>query len=111
MAQDEKDQRKILMKHRRELCGQVVPGASVSVSVSAVHQALEPVARTSTLEYLEAIRVAVRIADEARAFAAFASDLTADRSCRIFLKILSEESAVHRNELLLELRRSESLAA
>lgn len=109
MAQDEKDQRKILMKHRRELCGQVVPGASVSVS--AVHQALEPVARTSTLEYLDAIRIAVRIADEARAFAAFASDLTGDRSCRIFLKILSEESAVHRTELLLELRRSEAVAA
>jgi hypothetical protein len=36
-----------------------------------------------------------------------ASDATPDRSCKIFLKILSQESDVHRKELLTELRRVE----
>lgn len=106
MAQDEKDQRKILMKHRRELCGHVV--VTTPPTLSSIHQALEPVARTSNAEYVEALRIAVRIADESRAFAAFASDLTAERSCRIFLKILSQESAAHRDELVRELRRTEA---
>jgi hypothetical protein len=106
MAQDEKDQRKILMKHRRELCGHVQP--SSLAGMSAIHQAVEPVARTSTAGFVDAVRIAARIAEEARAFSSFASDVAADRSCRIFLKILSQESAVHRDELLGELRRHES---
>jgi rubrerythrin len=109
MAQDEKDQRKILMKHRRELCGQVTPQATTTVS--EIHQAIEPVARTSNAEYPDAVRIAARIAEEARAFAAFASDLASERSCRIFLKILSHESAAHRDELLEALQRFETVAA
>lgn len=105
MAQDEKDQRKILMKHRRELCGHVQPAPA---GMSAIHQAVEPVARTSTAGFVDAVRIAVRIAEESRAFSSFASDVAADRSCRIFLKILSQESAVHRDELLGELRRHET---
>jgi hypothetical protein len=107
MAQDEKDQRKILMKHRRELCGQVV--LTAAPVLSAVHQAVEPVARTSNADYLDALRLAARIADESRAYAAHASDLTQDRSCRIFLKILSQESGAHRDEILAEIRKHESV--
>lgn len=109
MAQDEKDQRKILMKHRRELCGHVV--ASETPTLSQIHEAVEQIARTSNAGYVDAIRIAIRIAEESRAFAAFASDLTGDRSCRIFLKILSQESGVHRDELISELRRQEPVAA
>ena len=106
MAQDEKDQRKILMKHRRELCGQLASG--VAPIVSAIHQAIEPVARTSEAGFLEAVGIAARIAEEARAFSSFASDLAGDRSCRIFLKILSQESESHRDEMTRELRRHEA---
>jgi rubrerythrin len=109
MAQDEKDQRKILMKHRRELCGAVVPTGTPLVS--SIHQAIEPLARTSNADYGDAVRIAAQLAEEARAFAAFASDLAAERSCRIFLKILSHESAAHRDELREALRRLESVAA
>ena len=108
MAQDEKDQRKILMKHRRELCGHVTPASAPTVS--AIHQTVEPVARTSNADFLEAVQIAVRIAEEARAFSAFASDLANDRSCRIFLKILAQESAAHRDEMARELRRQELAA-
>jgi len=104
MAQDEKDQRKILMKHRRELCGHVTLEAASAVS--AIHQALEPVARTSNAEFLDA----VRIAEESRAFTAWASDVAPDRSCRIFLKILCQEGSTHREELLRELRRHEEMS-
>jgi rubrerythrin len=107
MAQDEKDQRKILMKHRRELCGHVV--VTTAPVLSAIHAAVEPVARTSTAGYLDALRIAARIADESRAFAAVASDLTNERSCRIFLKILSQESGAHRDELLREIRKAEAV--
>lgn len=106
MAQDEKDQRKILMKHRRELCGHVQ--TTTVTAMSPVHQTVEPVARTSTACFVEAVRTAARIAEEARAFSSFASDFTSDRSCRIFLKILSQESESHRDELLDELRRHEA---
>ena len=42
MAQDEKDQRKILMKHRRELCGAIAAHASPTpAQVSAVHREIE----------------------------------------------------------------------
>lgn len=106
MAQDEKDQRKILMKHRRELCGHVASPSAPTVS--AIHQAVEPVARTSEAGFLEAVRIAASIAEEARAFSSFASDVAGDRSCRIFLKILSQESASHRDEMTRELRRHEA---
>jgi rubrerythrin len=105
MGQDEKDQRKILMKHRRELCEEVDLGEPTAVS--PVHRVL---ARPSTLvglEYLGALRLAVRSAEETRDLCAQASDVTPDRSCRIFLKILSQESEVHRKALLEELRRVE----
>lgn len=106
MAQDEKDQRKILMKHRRELCGHVVPGNSPQVS--AIHQAIEPVARSSNAHFADALRIAARVADESRQFSAAASDVAGDRSCRIFLKILAQECAVRRDELVQELRSVES---
>jgi len=105
MAQDEKDQRKILLKHRRELCGAPVPGGT---KVSSVHEALDLAGRDGSPGYLEALRLAARLADEARVFASRASDVVSERSCRIFLKILSEESASHRLELMAELRRVEA---
>jgi len=106
MGQDEKDQRKILVKHRRELCG---PGnRNDDTQVSAVHEAIETRgSQGDVLDYLEALRLAVLTAEQTRDLCAKASDVTPDRSCRIFLKILSQESAAHRKELFDELRRAE----
>jgi rubrerythrin len=106
MAQDEKDQRKILLKHRRELCGGVV--VTAPAAVSQIHQALEAAAREGEADYAEALRLAVRGADESQALYSHGSDVVGDRSCRIFLKILSEESRSHRDELHAELRRVEA---
>ncbi len=104
MAQDEKDQRKILLKHRRELCG-TVP-AQPPIPVSAVHEVLERAARGSaSLE--DALRLAVQSAEEAQTACDRAADLVGDRSCRIFLKILCQESLSHREELVGALRRFE----
>mgnify|MGYP001388161221 CR=1 FL=1 len=105
MGQDEKDQRKILMKHRRELCGP--RDKKASVQVSAIHQTLESSARGTKPSYMEALRLAVLASEQMRNVCARASDATPDRSCKIFLKILSQESDVHRKELLTELRRVE----
>src|SRR6185295_8189846 len=43
MAQDEKDQRKILVKHHRELCGQVP--TTLPIVVSAIHERLTKIGR------------------------------------------------------------------
>ncbi len=109
MAQDEKDQRKILVKHRKELCRNVGDGAP-QLPVSAGHDLLEILSREADVEYVGAIRVAIRAAEEARLFCDRASDLIADRSCRIFLKILAEEGRSHRDELRGELRDLERAA-
>src|SRR5687767_4056089 len=53
MAQDEKDQRKILMKHRRELCGHVVPQAQAVVSTT--HQGVEGWTRAEGADFVEVI--------------------------------------------------------
>lgn len=111
MAQDEKDQRKILMKHRRELCGQVPGGAA---QTSASHRAAESWVRTPESGFSEVVRAAAMLAEESRLYAQQASDLTADRSCRIFLKILAQEGLVRRDELIREIRkieREETVAA
>ncbi len=108
MAQDERDQRKILMKHRRELCGKA-QDADI-VPVSAVHEGLGVDLPEGT-EYQEALRLAVLSAEQARQFCAKASAHVRDRSCRIFLKILSEETVKHRKRLLTELRRVERQTA
>jgi hypothetical protein len=105
MGQDEKDQRKILMKHRRELCGPRDKKAPVPVSV--IHQTLEVTAKTDKPTLVDCLRLAVLAAEQMRNVCARASDATPDRSCKIFLKILSQESDVHRKELLTELRRVE----
>lgn len=102
MAQDEKDQRKILIKHRRELCGQVLPQGPASVSVA--HAGVEGWTRSGTAVFADVVRSAAVLAEESRAFAVHASDLTGDRSCRIFLKILGQESGVRRDELVRVLR-------
>lgn len=114
MAQDEKDQRKILMKHRRELCGSV-PAHAV-VQVSPVHAEVDAAGRPAGATYLDVVRAAARLAEESRAFAAHASEVVGERSCRIFLKILGQESGARRDELVREIRRheaelSESVAA
>jgi hypothetical protein len=109
MAQDEKDQRKILMKHRRELCGHVAP--QPVIVVSGTHLGVEGWTRASGADFVEVVRTAARLADESRAFAVHASELAGDRSCRIFLKILSQESGVRREELVGELREIEAALA
>jgi rubrerythrin len=103
MAQDEKDQRKIVMKHRRELCGSVP--ATAAVLISAVHDRLSQVGRGSEPQLEEALALSVRSADEALVGCARAAEMTSDRSFRIFLKILVAESQSHRGELIKALRR------
>jgi len=105
MGQDEKDQRKILLKHRRELCG--AADKNEVVPVGSVHETIEQSARKEPVSYADAMRLGILAADHMRELCARASDVTPDRSCRIFLKILSQESDVHRRELLTELRRVE----
>ena len=111
MGQDEKDQRKILVKHRKELCRDLIDADGVdggaSLPISPAHQALEGLTKQNDLAYVDLLRVAVRAAEEARLFCDRASDLIGDRSCRIFLKILVEESRSHRDELRVELRAEE----
>jgi len=106
MGQDEKDQRKILVKHRRELCRDV-PDDSPVLAPSEGHERLVALTRAGTAEYIDVLRASVRAAEEARQFCDRASDLIGDRSCRIFLKILAEESRSHRDELVTELRLEE----
>jgi rubrerythrin len=107
MAQDEKDQRKILVKHRKELCRNVMDGTDPVLPISAGHVALAALTKETELDFAGLLRVAVRAAEEARLFCDRASDLIGDRSCRIFLKILVEESRSHRDELRVELRAAE----
>ena len=109
MGQDEKDQRKILIKHRKELCPTPIGGA-IEIDISPMHAALAEMSRDVDLDYVTVLRMAVRTAEEARAFCDRASDMVPDRSCRIFLKILVEESRAHRDELLTALRKVEAEA-
>jgi rubrerythrin len=106
MAQDEKDQRKILVKHRRELCGQVP--TTLPIAVSAIHERLTRIGRGEEPQLDEALALAIRSAEEAFGACVRAADMGADRSFRIFLKILGAESQAHRAELLKTLRRVES---
>jgi rubrerythrin len=105
MAQDEKDQRKILMKHRRELCGNVP--TTLPVVLSVIHDRLSRVARGAEPGLEEALALAIYSADEATSACVRAAEMTSDRSFRIFLKILGAESQAHRVELLAALRRVE----
>ena len=105
MAQDEKDQRKILMKHRRELCGNVP--TTLPIVVSAIHERLTRVVRGEEPGVEEALALAIHSADEATSACIRAAEMTSDRSFRIFLKILGAESQAHRVELLAALRRVE----
>jgi rubrerythrin len=105
MAQDEKDQRKILMKHRRELCGNVP--TTLPIVVSAIHERLTRVVRGEEPGVEEALALAIHSADEATSACLRAAEMTSDRSFRIFLKILGAESQAHRVELLAALRRVE----
>ena len=105
MAQDEKDQRKILMKHRRELCGNVP--TTLPIVVSAIHDRLSCVVRGGEPGLEEALALAIHSADEATNACVRAAEMTGDRSFRIFLKILGAESQAHRVELLAALRRVE----
>ena len=110
LGQDEKDQRKILVKHRKELC----PGPaeiSAEIEVSPMHAALAALGRDIDLDFGSLLRLAVRTAEESRKFADLASDLIPDRSCRIFLKILTHEAVAHRDELTAALRNLETEAA
>ena len=66
MAQDEKDQRKIVMKHRRELCGSVP--SVLPVQVSALHDRLTKVVRGEEPGLEEALALAIRSAEEAGRF-------------------------------------------
>ena len=109
MAQDEKDQRKILVKHRKEMCRDMGEPALV-LDVSPGHQILLDRTTGEETGYIDALRISVRAAEEARVFCDRASDLIADRSCRIFLKILAEEGRSHRDELRVELRAEERIA-
>jgi hypothetical protein len=106
MGQDEKDQRKILVKHRKEMCRDLLDDVP-QIAVSPGHQVLEDRSRNTDIAYADALRISVRAAEESRIFCDRASDLIADRSCRIFLKILAEESRSHRDELRTELREEE----
>lgn len=105
MAQDEKDQRKILMKHRRELCGNVP--TTLPIMISAIHDRLSRVVRGAEPGLDEALALAIHSADEATSACIRAAEMTSDRSFRIFLKILGAESQAHRVELLAALRRVE----
>ena len=105
MAQDEKDQRKILMKHRRELCGNVP--TTLPVVVSGLHDRLVKIARGQEPGLEEALGLAIRSADEAFGACGRVAEMVSDRSFRIFLKILAAESQTHRAELLKTLRRVE----
>lgn len=105
MAQDEKDQRKILVKHRRELCGNVTP--TLPLSVSIIHERLVKVGRGQEPGLEEALSLAIRSVDEALSACANAAEMVQDRSFRIFLKILAAESQSHRAELVKTLRRIE----
>jgi rubrerythrin len=105
MAQDEKDQRKILVKHRRELCGNIP--TSLPIAISAIHDRLLKFARGQEPGLEEAIALAVRSADEALGACHRAAEMVSDRSFRIFLKILGAESQAHRADLLKTLRRLE----
>lgn len=106
LGQDEKDQRKILVKHRKEICGRPMDKKR-DTTVSEIHEELRRFGRQSDVVFLDALRLATRTADYEARFASQASDLVGDRSCRIFLKILGGESAGLRSELLGELRRLE----
>jgi rubrerythrin len=103
MAQDEKDQRKIVMKHRRELCGSVA--ATQIVVMSPIHDRIARITRGDEPGLEEALALSVRSADEALAGCSRAAEMTSDRSFRIFLKILAAESLTHRTALLTALRR------
>ena len=103
MGQDEKDQRKILLKHRRELCGP--RNGSPAPEVNGVFKVL--LTKSGDVLFEEALRLAIRTAEETRDLCVRASDVTPDRSCRIFLKILSQESEVHCRQLLKALRKAE----
>ena len=105
MAQDEKDQRKILVKHRRELCGNVPTVLPIVISV--LHDRLTKVARGAEPGLDEALTLAILSADEAFGACNRASEMVSDRSFRIFLKILGAESQSHRTDLLSTLRRVE----
>ena len=105
MAQDEKDQRKILVKHLKELCPN--PHADARIPVSDGHEVLAGITKDMTFEYVEILRLATRAAEDARSFADRASDLVGERSCRIFLKILAEEARSHRDELRRILQEEE----
>lgn len=105
MAQDEKDQRKILMKHRRELCGNVP--TSLPISLSPIHERLTRIVRGAEPGLEEALALAIHSADEATSACLRAAEMSGDRSFRIFLKILGAESQAHRVELLAALRRVE----
>jgi rubrerythrin len=102
MAQDEKDQRKILVKHRRELCGNIP--TTLPITVSVIHERLLKIARGQEPGLEEALSLAVRSADEALAACIRAAEMVSDRS---FLKILGAESQSHRAELMKTLRRIE----
>src|SRR6185295_20130565 len=58
MAQDEKDQRKILVKHRRELCGSVPP--TTPLVLSPIHDRLVRIVRGEEPGLLEALALAIR---------------------------------------------------
>ncbi len=105
MAQDEKDQKKILVKHRRELCGHVP--TTLPIALSVIHERLSKVGRGQEPGLEEALALAVRSADEALAACLRANEMVSDRSFRIFLKILGAESQSHRADLLKTLRRIE----
>ena len=108
MGQDEKDQRKILIKHRKELCRDLPDREGrTELPISAAHRVLEELTTQPEKSYVDVLRVAVRAAEESRLFCDRASDLISDRSCRIFLKILVDESRSHRDELRVELRAAE----
>ena len=78
------------------------------MQISSVHRDVEAASRPASARWADAVRVAARLAEESRTFAAFASDVVGERSCRIFLKILGQESAARRDELVRELRRHEA---
>ena len=105
MAQDEKDQRKILLKHRRELCGNVQ--VVQPVTVSAIHDRLTRVGRGEEPSVDEALRLAIRSAEESCASCSRVGEMVSDRSFRIFLKILGAEGQAHREDLVAALRRVE----
>ena len=64
MGQDEKDQRKILVKHRREVCG--ANPTPQKVEVSRVHALADRYARSGSqaVRYADALRLAARVKRE-----------------------------------------------